>query len=412
MAAKNRNERQFDEYRDWQWIKHLILREYGWLWAQIVGKYSNEIIVVDACAGAGSYTDPDSGQVISEGSPVIFSRLARDYTRSRGPGRSMRVICCERNRNNHASLIEAVRPYEPHVTVLPVGGFEVRVPEIASQLGNAPALILLDPIGIATIPADTWKPLLDRTGKTDLFIVLHFAGLHRVGGFLREDGTPKPEIKQAAGAVRNMDRVFNGDRTWRSVALDPELRGEEHREARERRYVELFFEHVIGTRHDYKCFCEVRATYSGPIKSWLIHASADKKPYTLMNDEIVKVREILLKREYGGEGQIEGFVEAERVANEAQIEREIEEAAVAFVTEHGGYARYGEIDDYLLRMFFGLVKCGVPWRVVKRLCKERTLKREKNPGAAKDDFEIIALPTATPDLTGEVAKVVPMRRAA
>ncbi len=27
MAVKNRNERQFDEYRDWQWIKHLILRE-------------------------------------------------------------------------------------------------------------------------------------------------------------------------------------------------------------------------------------------------------------------------------------------------------------------------------------------------------------------------------------------------
>lgn len=91
--AKNRNELQFDDYRDWQWIKHLILGEYSWIWAEIVGKWSKEIIVVDTCAGAGSYTDPDTGQVISDGSPVIFSRLAQSYTRRHGPGRSMRVIC-------------------------------------------------------------------------------------------------------------------------------------------------------------------------------------------------------------------------------------------------------------------------------------------------------------------------------
>ena len=29
--ARNRNEAQFDEYRDWQWIKHLILRDYAYL---------------------------------------------------------------------------------------------------------------------------------------------------------------------------------------------------------------------------------------------------------------------------------------------------------------------------------------------------------------------------------------------
>jgi three-Cys-motif partner protein len=412
MAVKNRNERQFDEYRDWQWIKHLILGRYSWLWAEIVGKYSKEIIVVDTCAGAGSYADPDTGKVISEGSPVIFSRHAKDYTRRHGPGRSMRVICCEKNTNNHASLVEAVRPFEPHVKVLPVGGFEVYVPEIAAELGNVPALVLLDPIGIATIPADTWKPLLARTGKTDLFIVLHFAGLHRVGGFLREDGTPKPTIKQAAGAVRNMDRVFGGDPTWRSVALDPALHGEEHREARERRYVELFFEHVIGTRHTYKCFCEVRATYNAPIRYWLIHASDDKKPYTLMNDEIVKVNEILLNREYAAEGQIDGLAEGMRTVHDAQMEREIGKAAVAFVTERGGYARYGEIDEYLLGMFFGQVKSGVPWRVVKRLSKEQTLRREKNPGAAANEYEIIALPDVTPDASAEASKVVPIRRAA
>jgi three-Cys-motif partner protein len=409
--AKNRNERQFDEYRDWQWCKHLILGDYSYIWAEIVGKWSKEIIVVDTCAGAGSYTDPDTGKVISEGSPVIFSRRAQDYTRRHGPGRSMRVICCERDRNNYASLVDAVRPFEPHVTTLR-GGFHRHVPTITAALGDAPALILLDPIGVATIPADSWQPLLTRSGKTDLFVVLHFAGLHRVGGFLLADGTPDPQIRHAARAVRNMDRVFAGDRTWRSVALDPAMRGEERREARERRYVELFFEHVVGSRHKYKCFCEVRAEYTAPIKYWLIHASDDKKPYALMNDEIVKVNEILLNREYAAEGQIEGFADADRDAYIGHAERELADAAVAFVTERGGQARYGEIDDYLLDVFFGRVKSNVPWRVVKRLCKEGTLKREKNPGAAADDNEIVALPTVTLDTTFEASKVVPIRRAA
>lgn len=89
---RNRNERQFDEYREWQWIKHLILRDYAYLWSVILGKAYGRIVVVDTCAGAGSYTDPDTGETISEGSPVIFARRAKAYTRERGPGKTRATL--------------------------------------------------------------------------------------------------------------------------------------------------------------------------------------------------------------------------------------------------------------------------------------------------------------------------------
>lgn len=48
----------------------------GFKWSVILGPKNREIVVVDTCAGAANYTDPDTGEVISEGSPVIFGRRA------------------------------------------------------------------------------------------------------------------------------------------------------------------------------------------------------------------------------------------------------------------------------------------------------------------------------------------------
>jgi three-Cys-motif partner protein len=402
--ARNRNEKQFDEYRDWQWIKHLILKEYAFLWSMILGPHNREIVVVDTCAGAGSYTDPDTGEAIGEGSPVIFGRRAMTYTQQNGPGRSMRVICCEQNRNNYRSLVEAVRPFEPHVTTLH-GKFRRFVPRIAEEIGNAPALILLDPIGVATIPADSWKPFLERRGKTDLFFVLHFAGVHRVGGWLLSNGEPNPDIAPARRGVSTIDRVFNS-REWRNIAVDESL----SREAKERWWVKLFFEHVIADRHEWKCYCEVKARYTSPVKYWLVHASNDRKPYTLMNDEITKVNEMLLRREYSSEGLLDGFVDADISAHQEHIEREIAVAVFEYLREApGGTLPYGAIEDKLLRRFFGRAMVGangpnVHWRVVKALIKGDKLLREKRKIAAADPLETISLPR--PPAEGEGAKVV------
>src|SRR5260221_10688364 len=100
--TKNRNERQFDEYREWQWAKHTAFGDYIVPWSMKVGSTSKRIFVADLFAGAGVYTDEVTDNK-TNGSPVIFARRAVKYGEDR-PGRSMHVICTERNRKNFGSL--------------------------------------------------------------------------------------------------------------------------------------------------------------------------------------------------------------------------------------------------------------------------------------------------------------------
>lgn len=410
MGTKNPNESQFDEYRDWQWIKHLILREYAHRWAHILGSVYGHIVAVDACAGAGTYTNPDTGEEIAEGSARILARQAKAYTEGRGPGKTMHVICCEKNLNNYKALVRNVAPFEPHVSTMH-GNFARHVPTIVKELGGSPALILLDPIGVATIPADLWRPLLERKGKTDLLIVLHFAGLHRIGGWLTSEGEPNPRIAPARRGAQTMDRVFN-TKAWREIAIDPKLAGDKHREARERRYMRLFFENVIGDRHQWKCYCPVRARYGGPVKYWLLHASGSRRAYELMDEEVVKVNRLLLEREYRHGGTIDGFAELELEAELAHVEAQMVDAAFEYLSSiPGGTLPWGELDDRLLSRFFGRATPNVPWRVIKRLCGDDHLLRQKKKSAAADRQEMISLPDAIePEADGAV--LVPIRRVA
>lgn len=409
---RSRQEQQFDEYRDWQWCKHLVFSRYVKPWSVISGKFAREIFVVDACAGAGAYTDPETGETITEGSPIIFARRAAAYTAERGPGKSMRVICAERNMNNFRLLEQRLQPYAPHA-IARNGSFRRHVPWIVETIGDAPALVVLDPMGLKTISPDAWQPLLERTGKTDLFIVLIFSGLHRIGGMLLPDGTPNPTVPQARRAAMGMDAVFRGPE-WRSIAIDPELAGERNSEERERLYVGLFCRQVVGNHLRYKAPFDVRASLHAPLKYWLVHASDDLKPYMLMNDEIVGLKEIMFAREHSQPGQLDGFQEAELDAYRAAIRTELERATISVLEGAFGHALpFGAIRDKLIPSFFGRVKQGAYWNVVKELAKKGyPLKREKRPGAGVDEAEIITL--IEPNTSGPTddAAVVPIRRVA
>jgi three-Cys-motif partner protein len=343
---------------------------------------------------------------------MIFAKRAQAYSRERGPGKSMRVICCEKNAKNYASLLEAIKPYEPHIDTLR-GNFRQHVPQIAERLGTSPALILLDPIGVATIPADSWRPFLDRTGKTDLFFVLHFAGVHRVAGWLLADGRPNPSIAPARRGVATIDRVFKGPE-WKEIALDPRTLGEEYRIDRERRYVQLFFDQVIGNRHHWKGYIEVRARYTSATKYWLVHASDDEKPYELMNDSVLKVNELLLKREHAGEGQLEGFAEADLEGHRIATQRELAEAIRSdLAAAPAGAMPFGPLRERLSSRFFGRVRwVGGYSDAVRALCSSGEAEREKMSLRAKfEENEIIRVlePEPTPD---PIAQVVPLKRVA
>jgi hypothetical protein len=291
------------------------------------------------------------------------------------------------------------------------GAFRLHVPGILEAIGNAPLLLLLDPIGLKTIRAADWQPLLDRRAKTDLFIVLHFSVVHRTGGMLLPDGTTKPTILTARRTAAMLDGVFRGDE-WRAIAIDPALVGEEHREERERRYVDLYFRNVIGIRHRWKCAFGVRAGYAAPVKYWLVHASDDLKPYTLMNDQIVELNEILYEREFAGEGQLDGFSGLAIAAEREHVMRDLEAAILACVEQSGGgQLPFGAIRDQLIGVFFGRVKQGAYWNVTKALVKEGRLQREKRAAAGVDERELISIPEP-PANAPEGAQIIPINRVA
>lgn len=402
----------FDEYREWQWIKHLILADYAQAWSVIVGKDAPAIYVVDTCAGAASYTDPDTRDTIRRGTPVIFGARAKEYTEQRGPGRTMHVICCEKNQTNYSQLVENVRQFEPHVKTF-LGSFERHVPHIVETIGCAPTLLLLDPIGVATIPADKWAPLVERVGKTDLFVVLHMAGVHRVAGWLLADGTPNVKIKSAVSGVVNMDRVLGGVE-WRAVAVDPELHGEEHREERELRYVQLFLDRVIGSRLPWNGFVGVRTRYTAPVKYWLVHASGHEKPYEIMNDEVVKVNETLFRREHTSEGGLEGFVDAMLEAHSQEIMRELQAAVLECVRDAtGGELPFGALRRKLSSRFFGRVRwIGGYSAAIRHLCETGDLAREEEKMRSKFEAHEVIRATAPDRRSGSGAKIIALKRVA
>ena len=76
-------ERFFDDTRDWQWIKHTIFAEYIDTWATIVGKWAQQIWIVDAFAGAGSFKAPDTDQE-TDGTPLLAARAIEAYNARHG----------------------------------------------------------------------------------------------------------------------------------------------------------------------------------------------------------------------------------------------------------------------------------------------------------------------------------------
>jgi hypothetical protein len=278
------------------------------------------------------------------------------------------------------------------------------------MMGIHPALILLDPIGLKTITADVCRPLLQRVGKTDVFIILHFKVVHRTAGMLLTTGHANPDIPGAARAAETIDALFDSPR-WRFIACQPGLDATR----RERMYVDLYFEQVLGERFGWKCAYPVRPKYESKVKYWLVQASDDVGAFMLMNDEIVKLDALLLQRTVATTGIIEGFEQVEWDARYETTLGDLQKATVALLGATEGHALpFEQIRRTLLGDYFGRVKQGAYAKVVKAACKARTLTREQRLAATVTDDEIIRLttPTTPEPMRRSDEVVVPIRPAA
>lgn len=294
----------------------------------------------------------------------------------------MRLICVERNRKNYADLVERVTGFGESVTAFS-GNFARHVKPITETIGDAPALIILDPIGLKAITADACSGLLERKGKTDLFVIVDFGIVHRTRGQLLADGEPNPQVPGAEANAANIDAFYRGSRRWRCV--------EEGRpvEERERDYLRIYFDDVLGDWFDYCSACPVRGSYGASPEYWIVNAASHIDAYLLMNDEIAKIDKELYLRTYG-EGALPDLVDQlyqeltrKRIdALERDVLQHVQEAGPAGVG-------FGDIVLNALDRHFGQAEVG-KWagdyaRIVRKLIDDGHLVREKGRLAAAFD---------------------------
>jgi three-Cys-motif partner protein len=285
----------------------------------------------------------------------------------------LQVICSERNTKNVTALTERISGFGSLVKILH-GSFVRHIEDICSTIGGAPALILFDPIGLKPIAAKTIRPLLHRKGKTDVFMILHFKVIHRTAGMLLDTGYANPAIPSAARAAAMLDAVF-GTKRWRFIAKNPRITSVEERE---RAYLELYFEEVLGPRYQWRCAYAVRSTFVSKVQYWLVHASDHLDAHLLMNDEIMKLEERLYELTYHVEEALPGFVEDEWKAKVVAEEGQLRERMYALVAKAPGRSvMFGDLRDELLPEFFGSVKQGAYSRAAKALLRAERITREK-----------------------------------
>lgn len=387
-APATREQRFFRRVRLWTWIKHTILADYFVPWAMKVGSSAPEIFVIDAFAGAGSYKDALTGET-RDGSPVIAALRAQEYARRR-PGKSMRVIAVERDRTNYEALVRRVGGFS-ELVIVRHGSFITHVDEITQIVGNAPVLVLLDPIGLKQINAAACKRLLDRPGKTDAFVIVDFQIVHRTAGQLLSDGAPNPAIAGSAANAANIDAFFDGSARWREIATSSRSRS-----AREQAYLDLYFAEVLSGRFDRMCVYPVKPRYDGPVKYWIVQASSHIDALLLMNDEIVKVDQELYLRTYADENALPGIAESLYAAEMERRHEALEKEILELVVKAGAAGTtFGAVTSELLPRYFGLVKQGRYSRVTKTLVRDGEVKREQRAAAKlKEDERLWTAPTS------------------
>jgi three-Cys-motif partner protein len=366
--------------RQWTWIKHTILGRYLRPWSMKVGTLADTIWVLDCFAGAASYEDVVTGERV-DGSPVISALEARRYAEGR-PGKQMGVICVERNRKNYADLVERMSGFSDVVTTFR-GSFARHLEAITTMIGDDPALIFLDPIGLKAITAEACRGLLERKGKTDIFVIVDFGIVHRTRGQLLSDGRPNSEIPGAAANAANIDAFFGGSRRWRSV--DRRLPVVD----RERAYMHIYFEDVLGGWFAFTSACPVRGSYEATPEYWMVHAASHVDAHLLMNDEIAKVDKQLYLRTYG-ENALPEVVEQLYQAKVRKRLDALEHDVLEYVRAAGtSGASFEAIVLGTLPRHFGQVKVG-KWagdyaRTIRKLIDHGQLRRQKDRLAAAFD---------------------------
>jgi three-Cys-motif partner protein len=367
----------FKRVRNWQWIKHSIFSQYLLVWAMKVGSspQAKTIWVIDAFAGTGEFIDEETGEK-SDGSPVRAALIAKRYNdtpKKIAEGKQLRLICIERDSGHFEALQERMSEFD-FVEVLS-GEFKDHADEIARKLGRDRALVLLDPIGVKALDAETCRKLFNRPGKTDALVNVQFGVVHRTRGQLLPNGEPNPAVLSAAKTVEALDEFFGTDEWRKRIAIN----GETHKE-QEEEYLQLYYDSVVGRGLRCKHHYPVSGTFGGKTKYYLVNIADHADAEWLFNDlcAAVESRLYVSSCERENPSALTGFYKDENNQRIEVLRRKLGRAMIEQLGQQPGNAMpFDELRLAVRDGFFGKLKQGDYDKAVKQLYKDGAVEREQ-----------------------------------
>ena len=187
--------------------------------------YYRRLWVVDAFAGAGSYT-PDAGGRSADGSPLVAARFAHQYNVDHArEGKSISLINVEKDPMTFARLQAILAPFGPLATSFQ-GRFQDHLEQIIRMIRREPVLFFIDPFGMEGADIRLIDQILrHRGGQRDITeLLIHFSDrtLARLAGNIADN--PRSAVGQRASAskVAYLDTVL-GTTWWRGAFTNPNL---------------------------------------------------------------------------------------------------------------------------------------------------------------------------------------------
>ena len=279
----------FERPRSWSLLKYRVLNYYlSQYFPKVNQRYRSPAVVADLFAGRGRFDDG------SDGSPIIISKLARQYKQLLGY--ENKVILAEAIERDRELLRENVKEYidQKIVVLLPGEASEVGLTLLKIITRGTPLFVFLDPFGIKGLSMQLLLQTCERASQdsTELLINFNHRAIPRLAGICKKIDSTNPSLKRQAQGIVEMTNDSFGGVWWLDIMNNDALNDEEKGREIRARYVG-----VLRKRFKWLGSLPVTAGLPGEnVKYYLIFASQSQVAFESMNDAMVRAaRELLLE---------------------------------------------------------------------------------------------------------------------
>jgi three-Cys-motif partner protein len=281
----------FQAKRSWSRYKDLILGYYLEPYLPKVASLGKPVLIVDACAGRGTFEDG------ADGSPLIIAKAARKW---RDRGKDVRVECIEADPENFAVLEQSLCPYREFVTAR-LGSFEDRLDELAVRARDHSVFLYIDPYTVKALAFDRLQAVYHQVRRAaasvevllnlnvPTFLRWALAMLKAHADVLDDEADYLADDPGELVEVAALSAIAGGD-YWLPIAQDVQT----DFAAKVERFTAGYLRRLTDT-FAFAAACGVKESYTHRVPKYvLVYATRHGDGAELMNDAMCQARRAFL----------------------------------------------------------------------------------------------------------------------